>query len=136
DLVRGACLASLARRESVPDDEKFGLLPYRFGDLAGFHLVQAMQGGTALLTSGPTDMTIASVQPFFLIGIALSAPAPAERESFARRMVASTAGFDQFRLVQSAPLRFGAEQGHEIIAEGKDAKKGAEMSLVQWLRFR
>jgi hypothetical protein len=136
DAVLRASLASLALRESVPDDEKFGLLPYRFGDLAGFRLIQAIPTGTAILTSGPSDATIATSQPFFMIGLAASAPALAEQESFARRRVASIGGLDQFHVLQSTPIRFGADLGHEILAEGKDPKNGVELSLVQWLRFR
>jgi hypothetical protein len=136
DATLRAALVTLAVRERVPDAEKFGLLPYRFGDLAGFRLIQAIPDGTAILTSGPTDATIASLQPFFMIRTAPGEPpGPAERESFARRLLASMGGFDQFRLLQSAPLRFGAQSGHEIIAEGKDPKNGVELSLVQWLRF-
>jgi hypothetical protein len=135
DAVLRASLATLALRESVPDEEKFGLLPYRFGDLAGFRLVQAIPGGTAILTSGPSDATIASSQPFFMIQLAASAPGPAERDSFARRLLAATAGFDQLRYVASGPTHLGTQQGHETIAEGKDPKNGVELSFVQWLRF-
>jgi hypothetical protein len=136
DAALRASLATLAVRESVPDAEKFELLPYRLRDLAGFRLIQAIPGGTAVLTSGPSDATIAAQQPFFMIQIAAGAPGPAERESFARRLLASTIGFDQFRVVQSGPIHFGPQQGHELIAEGKDPKNGAELTFVQWLRFR
>jgi hypothetical protein len=135
DAALRASLGTLALRESVPDAEKFGLLPYRFGDLAGFHLVQAIPGGTAILTSGPSDATIASAQPFFMIQIAASAPAPAERDSFARRLLAAIVGFDQFRVVQSGAIHFGPQPGHEIIAEGRDPKNGVDLTTVQWLRF-
>ena len=135
DAALRAALATLTLRESVPDAEKFGLLPYRFADLAGFHLVQAIPSGTALLTFGPSDATIASQQPFFMVQTALSAPGPAERESFARRLLANTVGFDEFRVVQSGPIHFGPQAGHEMIAEGKDPKNGVELSFVQWLRF-
>jgi hypothetical protein len=135
DAMLRASLATLSVRESVPDAEKFGLLPYRFGDLAGFRLVQAIPGGTAVLTSGPSEATIAAQQPFFMVQMAASVPAPAERESFARRMLAATIGFDQFRVVQSGPMHFGAQQGHELIAEGKDPKNGVELTFAQWLRF-
>jgi hypothetical protein len=135
DATLRASLATLTLRESVPDDEKFGRLPYRFGDLAGFRLIQAIPGGTAVLTSGPSDATIASSQPFFMVQMAASAPGPAERESFARRMLAGTIGLDQFHVVQSGPIRFGPQAGHELIAEGKDPRNGVELSFVQWLRF-
>jgi hypothetical protein len=135
DAALRASLATLVVRERVPDAEKFELLPYRFRDLAGFRLIQAIPGGTALLTSGPSDATIATLQPFFMIQIAAAAPGPAERESFARRLLAGTIGFDQFRVVQSAPMHLGPQQGHELIAEGKDPKNGIDLSFVQWLRF-
>jgi hypothetical protein len=136
DAALRASLASFAVRATVPDAEKFGLLPYRFGDLAGFRLVQAIPDGTAILTYGPSDATIASVQPFFLIRTAGGeVPLLAERDSFARRVLASVEGFDAFRLVQSAAVRIGSDQGHEIIAEAKDAKNGVELTIVQWLRF-
>jgi hypothetical protein len=136
DTVLRAALMSLAVRESVPDEEKFGLLPYRFNDLAGFHLVRAISDGTAILTYGPSDTAIASVQPFFMIRTAGGeAPAPAERDSFARRLLAGVGGFDQFRVLDSVPVRLGGEPAHEIIAEGKDPKNGVGLGIVQWVRF-
>jgi hypothetical protein len=136
DAVLRAALTSFAVRETVPDAEKFGLLPYRFGDLAGFRLVQAIPDGTAILTYGPSDATIASEQPFFLIRTAGGdVPPPAERDSFARRQLTGVGGFEQFRPVQSTALRLGPDQGHEIIAEAKDPKNGVELTAVQWLRF-
>jgi hypothetical protein len=135
DAVLRASLGTLALRESVPDEEKFGLLPYRFGDLAGFRLIQAIPGGTAILTSGPSDATIASQQPFFMIQLAASAPGPAERDSFARRLLAATAGFDQLHVIAAGSTHLRTQQGHEMIAEGKDPKNGVDLSFVQWLRF-
>jgi hypothetical protein len=136
DAVLRASLTSFAVRETVPEAEKLGLLPYRFGDLAGFRLVQAIPDGTAILTYGPSDATIATEQPFFLIRIAGGeVPPPAERDSFARRMLTGVGGLEQFRLVQSTALRLGPDQGHEIIAEAKDPKNGVDLTIVQWLRF-
>ena len=34
-----------------------------------------------------------------------------------------------------AQVRIGGEQGHEIVAESRDARTGDEFMLVQWLRF-
>ena len=39
------------------------------------------------------------------------------------------------RIVSAAGVRLGGEQGHEIIADATDAKNGAALSVVQWLRF-
>ena len=38
-------------------------------------------------------------------------------------------------MLQVAQIRFGADQGQEIVAEGRDPKNGVELSLVQWMRF-
>jgi hypothetical protein len=136
DVALRASLASLTVRATVPESEKLSLLPYRFGDLAGFRLVQAIPDGTAILTYGPSDVTVASLQPFFMVTTAGGeAPAPAERDSFARRLLVRATGLDQFQPVQSAALRIGVDQGHELIAEAKDPKNGAELTVVQWLRF-
>ena len=32
-------------------------------------------------------------------------------------------------------IRISGQQGHEIMASAKDPATGAELSLVQWLRF-
>ncbi len=53
NIVRTA-LATLAVRESVPEQEQLGLLPFTVGDLAGFH-VDAVLPGRALVLSAATD---------------------------------------------------------------------------------
>jgi hypothetical protein len=53
NVVRAA-LATLAVRESVPEQEQLGLLPFTVGDLAGFH-VDAVLPGRALVLSAATD---------------------------------------------------------------------------------
>ena len=53
NVVRTA-LATLAVRESVPEQEQLGLLPFTVGDLAGFH-VDAVLPGRALVLSAATD---------------------------------------------------------------------------------
>jgi len=136
DAALRAALASVVVRAGVPDEEKFGLLPYRFGDLGGFHLVQAIPDGTAVLTLGPTDVTVAVAQPFFMIRLAAGEPpAPAERESFARRTLTRIEGLDDLKYIQSGPLRIGSEQGFEIIAEATDGKAHLGLTVAQWLRF-
>ena len=37
--------------------------------------------------------------------------------------------------MSSEPMRIGGQPGHELRATGKDAKTGAEIEIVQWLRF-
>ena len=39
------------------------------------------------------------------------------------------------RITTSEPLRIGGQAGHQIIAEGKHPASGANVTVVQWLRF-
>jgi len=39
------------------------------------------------------------------------------------------------RISNSESMRIGGQAGHEIRAVGKDAQTGAEVEIVQWLRF-
>ena len=39
------------------------------------------------------------------------------------------------RIVSSEPMRIGGQPGHEVRAQAKDAQSGADIEIVQWLRF-
>jgi hypothetical protein len=39
------------------------------------------------------------------------------------------------RITSSEPLRINGQQGHQIMARGKDASTGTEITIVQWLQF-
>jgi hypothetical protein len=134
-----ACRASLASfvvRATVPADEKLALLPYELRDQAGFRVVRAVADGTALLTDGPNDTITAADQPYVLIAIPpIPAPQPNEREGFARRLLASTPGVKEIRVVRSEPLRIGGQPGHQLIAEARDDPSTTPVTMVQWLRF-
>jgi hypothetical protein len=134
-----ACRASLASfvvRATVPADEKLALLPYELRDQAGFRVVRALADGSALLTDGPNDTITAADQPYVLIAIPpIPAPQPNEREGFARRLLASTPGVKEIRIVRSEPLRIGGQPGHQLIAEARDDPSTTPVTMVQWLRF-
>jgi hypothetical protein len=134
-----ACRASLASfvvRAKVPPSEQLALLPYELRDQAGFRIVRALADGSVLLTDGPNDTISAADQPYMLIAIPpVSAPAPEEREGFARRLLAATPGVKEIRIVRSEPLRIGGQPGHQMIAEAKDDPSATPVTMVQWLRF-
>lgn len=134
-----ACRASLASfvvRAKVPPTEQLALLPYELRDQAGFHIVRALADGSALLTDGPNDTITAADQPYMLIAIPpVAAPAPDDREAFARRLLAATPGVKEIRIVRSEPLRIGGQPGHQMIAEAKDDPSMTPVTMVQWLRF-
>ena len=39
------------------------------------------------------------------------------------------------RITTSEPLRMGGQQGHQIIADAKDAAGTSTLTVAQWLRF-
>jgi hypothetical protein len=130
-----AALATVALRATAPAEELLGALPFRLRELAGFQVARVLSGA-ALLTGGPSQTLEVAEQPLLLIVAAPGGPAqPADRERFARGVLAEAPGIREIRLVRSEALRIGGTLGHEIVAEAKDAKTGADVMVAQWLRF-
>jgi hypothetical protein len=133
-----AALASVAVRPAVPVAEQLAILPYAIKDLAGFRLVRVAPTGAALLTDGPKDAIEPIEQPLVMITLTPGAPDQAtdrERDSFARRALAATPGIKDMRIKGAEPMRIGGQPGHQMLVDAKDESTGAELSLVQWLRF-
>jgi hypothetical protein len=136
DAACRASLASFVVRPKVPPDEQLALLPYELRDLAGFRIVRTLADGSALLTDGPKDAVGAAQQPYVLIAIPpVQAPAPGDREAFARRLLAATPGVKEIRIVRSEPQRIAGQPGHELIAEARDEANDTSVTMAQWLRF-
>jgi len=135
DVVRSA-LKSVAVRAVVPVQEELDLLPFALKELAGFRIVRAAANGAALLTDGPSDAIELTEQPVFLITTSPSGPdQPGDRDSLARRAIASTPGVKDVHIERSESLRIGGLPGHEMILQAKDPKNGTALMLVQWMRF-
>jgi len=135
DAIRAA-LATTAVRASVPEAEQLGVLPFTLKDLAGFRIVRAAANGAALLTDGPKDAIELNEQAVFLITLGPPAPEqPEERDSLARRAIATTPGVKEMRIERAEPLRIGGQPGAEMIVQAKDARTDTAVTLVQWLRF-
>jgi hypothetical protein len=132
-----AAFATLAIRASVPVDEQLSVLPFRMNDLAGFRIVRVQPGAAAMLTDGPKDAIEAVEQPLLLVSIAAAGtpPPPAERDSFARRMIGEMPGMKDMRVLRSEPMRIANQQGYEVLIEAKDMKTGTDLNAVQWVRF-
>jgi hypothetical protein len=137
DAAMRDALATFAVRATAPPDELVDTLPFTLGDRAGFRLVRVLSGSAALLTDGPMENPDGSEQPLVLVAAVLGnvSSDPGERERFARGVLAETPGIKDIRLVRSEPLRIGGQQGHEILAQAKDAKTNADVMIAQWLRF-
>ena len=136
DAAMRDALSTVSLRESVPIEEELSLLPYRFDDLAGFRVVRVLSGNLALLTDGPLDSMDAVEQPHILVTIAAGGPQDlSSRQNFARNLLFGIAGFKDVKFVNSEMLRLNGQQTHEIVADANDTKSGANLKVVQWIRF-
>jgi hypothetical protein len=135
EVIRSA-LATTAVRTSVPVEEQLGVLPYQLKNLAGFRIVHTAPDGSALLTDGAKDDLALDEQAVFLISVGPSAPErPEDRDSLARRIIATTPGVKGMQIERAGPLRIGGMPGEEMIVQAKDAKSATDLTVVQWLRF-
>ncbi len=136
DSAMRAALASIVVRAKPTPDEMLAVLPYRLGDLAGFHLLRTTPDGTAVMTLGPADTTLPVDQPYFMVAPrAVEPPQPADRERFAQRLMAAFLNRPNMNIINSEPIRIGGVPGFQIVAAGKDDRTGDDLVLVQWLRF-
>lgn len=132
-----ASLDTLTIRPTVPDEEYRAALPFSVHDLAGYRFVRVQPGNAAMLTDGPKDAVEFTEQPLVMITIAPmpQQPQPHEREGVSRRLLGESPALKEVRVVQSNSLRIANQQGHELQIEAKDAKSGADLKGVQWVRF-
>lgn len=135
DAVIRAALVSLDKRDVIPPDELLSLVPFRLTDTAGLRPIR-VEGPTIFLTEGPKDIAEPGEQPLMIVAAAPGGPAePAQRDNFARTMFSSTGSFKDVRIVSTDLIRLNAMQTHQILAEAKDSKTGADIKIVQWVRF-
>jgi hypothetical protein len=132
-----ATLSSLAIRAAVPVEEQLGLLPFKVGELAGFHVGGVIPGRALMLSDAATGAQAAgaSLEPHILVAVGAGGPAQStDREAFARDVFATTPNLKEVRITTSESLRMSGQHGHQIIADAKDAS-GTALTVVQWLRF-
>jgi hypothetical protein len=135
DAAIRAALMSVSVRPSVPVEEQLSLLPVRVGELAGFKVGGVIAGRAVMLTDGKADDSKA-IDTHILVAIAPGAPAQAaDRGRFALEVFEGVPNLKDVRINSSEPLRIGGQQGHQIMARGRDGATGDEITIVQWLRF-
>jgi len=135
DNVIRTALTSLTTRPNVPADEQLTLVPFKVGDTAGMRLVRVVPGVAVQFTDGPKDAVEATEQPHLVIAAAPGGPDTRDRDQFARDAVRGFPALKDIRIVGSEPMRIGGQPGHEVRALAKDAQTGADIEVVQWLRF-
>lgn len=136
EAVIRAALASVTTRPTVPPDEQLALLPFKIGELSGFRIVGVVPGRAIQLTDGPHDVIEQIDQPHMVVAAQPGGPPqPSDRSNFARNMMSGLPNLRDLHITGSEAIRLGGQQGHEIRAEAKDIKTGADIEIVQWLRF-
>jgi hypothetical protein len=89
-----------------------------------------------MLTDAAADVAAPSHDPQMVVAVAPGGPAqPADREIFARDTFAAIPNLKDVHVVSAEPLRIGGMPGYQIMAQGKENATGADVSIVQWLRF-
>ena len=142
DRVLRAALATLAVRAKIPEEEELSLLPFSVGDLAGFHVDDVLRGRALMLRDAPaaTEAGKETTPHGFDARMIIAAvpggpPETDQRADFARLMFNEIGGIRQVRITMSEPLRIGGQSGFQIMAEAQDARSGADVRVIQWLRF-
>ena len=124
-------------RQPCRPTEQLALVPFKLGDLAGFQVAGVVPGRAVQLTDGGQEKSNTTEQP----ASASSASRPAGRRTpvIATALrdcaFASPPNLKDVRILSSEPMRIGGQPGHEMRVTGKDAKSGADVEVVQWLRF-
>jgi len=145
DRVVRAALTTLSVRPKVPEAEELGLLPFSVADLAGFHVAGVLRGRMLLLSDAygesPGDasegvLQVGGPDARLLIAALPGGPRePRDHANFARLSFNEIGGVRNVRVTMSEPLRIGGQSGYQTMAEAKDARSGADVMVVQWLRF-
>jgi hypothetical protein len=142
DQALRTALATLAVRAKVPEEEELSLLPFAVGDLAGFHVDDVLRGRALMLrdeaaaSEAGKETTPRGFDARMLIAAVPGGPSEADqRADFARLMFNEIGGIRQVRITMSEPLRIGGQSGFQTMAEAQDAHTGADVRVIQWLRF-
>ena len=146
DRALRAALATLAVRAKVPEEEELSLLPFSVGDLAGFHVDDVLRGRAVMLRDAAAaadagketgkETNPRGFDARMLIAAVPGGPSEADqRADFARLMFNEIGGIRQVRITMSEPLRIGGQAGFQTMAEAQDVRSGADVRVIQWLRF-
>jgi hypothetical protein len=136
DATVRAVLASLTVRSEVPIEEQLGLLPFRMREMAGFKIGGVLPGRGVILTDVAADASRNGMEPHIIVVLMPGAPGEAaDRNDVARQVFRGIPNLKNVRITGAEQLRIGGQQGHEIMATAKDPASGADLTLVQWLRF-
>lgn len=139
-----AALNTLTQRANVPVAEMLTMLPFTVGDLAGFRVANVIPGRALLLIDKPDypHMVVTQDMPEYvydarctIVAVPGSSSDKEARANFARAAFASIGGIKDVQITMAEPVRFEHQDGFETVAHAKDVNTGADLMVVQWLRF-
>jgi len=136
DSTIQTALSSVAIRATVPVEEQLGMLPFRVGDLAQFRIGGVVPGRAIMLTDSLSDDLGPDVDAHIVVAVAPGGPGQtSNRDAFARDLFGTIPNLKDVHVSSAEPLRIGGQPGHQVMAVGKDMRTGADVNIVQWLRF-
>lgn len=144
DAAVRAALNTLTQRANVPVAEMLTMLPFTVGDMAGFRVANVIPGRALLLIDKPDypHMVVTQDLPEYLydarctiVAVPGSSSDKEARANFARAAFASIGGIKDVQITMAEPVRFEHQDGFETVAHAKDVNTGADLMVVQWLRF-
>ncbi|HEY5065452.1 MAG TPA: hypothetical protein VIJ04_11610 [Xanthobacteraceae bacterium] len=144
DAAVRAALASLTLRAKVPDTDYLQALPFKVGDTAGFHIGNVIPGRALMLIDAPEYPHMIATNGLpeyefnarFIVTAAPGGPSdPNQRANLARDAFNSIDGIKDKQVTMAEPVRINGQEAFETVASAKDASTGANLKVVQWLRF-
>ena len=144
DATVRTALASLTLRDKVPDADYLKLLPFTVGDTAGFRVANVIPGRALLLIDAPAYPHMIATNGLpeyefnarFIVTAAPGGPSdPNQRANLARDAFSSIDGIKDKQVTMAEPVRIDGQEAFETVASAKDVSTGANLMVVQWLRF-
>ena len=144
DAAVRAALASLTLRAKVPDTDYLQALPFKVGDTAGFHIGNVIPGRALMLIDAPEYPHMIATNGLpeyefnarFIVTAAPGGPSdPNQRANLARDAFNSIDGIKDKQVTMAEPVRINGQEAFETVASAKDVSTGANLMVVQWLRF-
>jgi hypothetical protein len=144
DAVVRTALASLTLRAKVPDTDYLQALPFKVGDTAGFHIGNVIPGRALMLIDAPEYPHMIATNGLpeyefnarFIVTAAPGGPSdPNQRANLARDAFNSIDGIKDKQVTMAEPVRINGQEAFETVASAKDVSTGANLKVVQWLRF-
>lgn len=135
DAAVETALRSVTFRAPPSQEEMLGRLPFTIANLEGYRVLKVLGGSAVLLTKAPVETQDGEGHPFFIAGVAMGDIREDDRDSLAKRAIATVPGVRNLQVERGGPLRIGGQAGFELIAKGEDARTGRPVKVAQWMRF-